>query len=216
MEHDMITEFIAVRHGETDENLRGILQGQSDTRLNDRGVRQAQCAAERLKPDHFDFIFSSDLSRAMDTARKIAGYHQAPVRGLQALREWDLGRLQGGSWTDLADCFPEVMAAFKNEQSEVHVPGGESRSVFYQRVADCLDEMPERFSGKKILLVTHGGVLKAIFHHIVGPVSGSARLPLTSNASVSAFRYIDGLWQLVCWNDVSHLRSLGENESVVF
>ena len=212
----MITEFVAVRHGETEANLNGVLQGQTDTPLNELGLRQAQCASDRLKHEHIDMIFSSDLSRALRTAELIAEPHHLPVMKLHALREWDLGALQGGKWVDLREKYPEVMNSFQEEHAEVLVPDGESRSVFYQRVADCLDEMPERFAGKRILLVAHGGVLKAMFHHIVGPVSDRSRLPLTSNASVSRFRYVDGVWQLISWNDVYHLSALGENESVVF
>ena len=212
----MTTEFVAVRHGETDANLAGTLQGQSDTELNPLGVRQAELTAERLKAEHFDFIFSSDLSRSMRTARAIAGPHRLPVQPLHALREWNLGELQGRKWNALEEQYSDIMAAFTSEIGNVRVPGGESRFDFYQRVADCLDEMSERFAGKRILLVSHGGTLKAMFHHIAGPVSKTSRLPLTGNASVSSFRYIEGSWQLMSWNDVSHLHALGENESVVF
>ena len=212
----MMTEFVVVRHGETDANLHGILQGQSDTELNTLGIRQAQCTADRLKGDHFDLIYSSDLSRAMKTASAIAAPHGLPVNPLRALREWDLGNLQGHNGEELRGRYPEVMAAFKSETEDVPVPGGESRFQFHQRVFDCLDEMSDRFAGKRLLLVTHGGVLKAMFRHVVGMVSNTSRLPLTSNASVSSFRYEGGFWQLVSWNDVSHLRNLGENESVVF
>ena len=212
----MKTEFIVVRHGETDANVNGILQGQSDTQLNERGIRQAEQVAGRLKNDHFDFIFSSDLARAMETARLIAEPHHLPVRKLHALREWNLGKFQGRKLDDLKQQCPEIIAAFHSEIGDVRIPGGESRFDFYQRVADCLDEMPERFAGKRILLVSHGGVLRAVFHHIAGPVSACSRLPLTGNASVSSFRYVDGFWQLTSWNDTSHLRVSGENESMLF
>ena len=152
----------------------------------------------------------------MKTALLIAKPHRATVLPQPALREWNLGALQGRKWNELADQHPEIMEAFKSEIGDVMVPGGESRFDFYHRVANCLDEMTECFSGKKILLITHGGVLKAMFRHVVGPVAEGARLPLTSNASVSSFRHIDGSWQLISWNDVSHLCDLGKNESVVF
>lgn len=212
----MITEFTVVRHGETEANLDGILQGQLDTALNPRGIRQAELAARRLEEEPFDLAFSSDLRRAMETAERIAAPHRIPVRPMPALREWNLGDLQGKKWSELAQQYKEVMDAFKSETGDVAVPGGERRSDFYFRVGNALDTFPKEFPGKKILLVTHGGVLKAVFRHIVGPVSGNARLPLTSNASVSSFRHIDGFWQLVSWNDVSHLRTLGESESIVF
>jgi len=216
MGKSMTAEFIVVRHGETEENLQGIIQGQRDTKLNDLGLRQAHCVAERLKSVKLDSIFSSDLSRAMITAETIARYHHLPVVGLRALREWDLGDLQGRPLSELRDNDSRLMSAFKCDIGDLQIPGGESRSVFYQRVADCLDELALRFPGKRILLVSHGGTIRSMFHHIAGPVPASSRLPLTSNTGVSSFRYDNGCWQLTSWNDVSHLRSLGENESVIF
>lgn len=212
----MTTEFIVVRHGETEENLKGILQGQLDTKLNALGIRQAECAAERLKQEALDLVFSSDLSRAQITAEKIAGPHHLPVTALKALREWDLGDLQGRLISEVAGEMPGLMAAFKSDIDEIRIPGGESRSEFYQRVADCLDELALRFPGKRILLVSHGGTIRSMFHHVAGAVPADSRLPLTSNTGVSSFRVVDGSWQLVSWNDVSHLRAVEENESVTF
>ena len=212
----MAAEFIVVRHGETEENLQGILQGQRDTKLNELGLRQAECVAERLKHEALDLVFSSDLSRARITAEKIAAYHHLPVTELRALREWDLGDLQGRPLSVLREKNPQVMDAFRKDLDDLQIPGGESRSEFYQRVADCLDELALRFSGKRILLVSHGGTIRSMFHHVAGPVPASSRMPLTSNTGVSSFRYENGTWQLLSWNDVSHLRNLDENESVTF
>ena len=212
----MTTEFIVVRHGETAENLKGILQGQLDTQLNALGLRQAECVAERLKHEALDLAFSSDLSRAKITAEKIAGPHRLPVITLKALREWDLGDLQGRLISEAVREMPDLTAAFQSDIDEIRIPGGESRSTFYQRVADCLDELALRFPGKRILLVSHGGTIRSMFHHIAGAVPGDSRLPLTSNTGVSSFRVVDGRWQLVSWNDVSHLRAIEENESSAF
>ncbi len=214
----MTTELVVVRHGETDANLNGILQGQHDIPLNELGLRQAECAAERLRHEHFDHIFSSDLSRAMVTARTIAEYHPAvPVVGLRALREWNLGVLQGGKWSDLREKYPEVDRAFREGSKVTKVPGGESISDLHQRVADCLDELADRYEGKRLLLVSHGGAIKEMFRHVVCMDIGEfSRMPLTGNTGVGSFRRIDGKWQLVSWNDMSHLRDLEKSESVTF
>ena len=213
----MTTEFVVVRHGETDANLNGYLQGQSDVPLNELGLRQAECTAERLRHEHFDHIFSSDLSRAMVTAQTIARFHSLPVVGLRALREWNLGVLQGGRWADLREKYPDVDRAFREGSNVTKVPGGESISDLHQRVADCLDELADRYEGKRLLLVSHGGAIKQMFRHVVCMDIGEfSRMPLTGNTGVSSFRRIDGQWQLVSWNDLSHLRNLKENESVIF
>ena len=213
----MTTEFVVVRHGETDANLNGILQGQSDVPLNELGLRQAEAVAERLQHEHFDHIFSSDLSRAMVTAQTIARFHSLPVVGLRALREWNLGVLQGGRWADLAEKYPEVDRAFREGSTEVKVPGGESISDLHQRVADCLDELADRYEGKRLLLISHGGAIKQMFRHVVCMDIGEfSRMPLTGNTGVGSFRRIEGKWQLVSWNDMSHLRGLEKSESVTF
>ena len=214
----MTTEFIAVRHGETDENLAAILQGQSDTKLNALGLRQAECVAERLRHEKIDRIFSSDLSRAMVTAKAIAKYHpDVPVVTLRVLREWDLGVLQGGKWTDLKLNYPDVAAAIDSGDDQMKIPGGESRADLRQRTADCLDELADRYEGQRLLLVSHGGTIKAMFQHVVGPtLSDYRRSPRYGNTGVSSFRRVDGFWQLISWNDTSHLSRIGENESVTY
>ena len=214
----MTTDFIVVRHGETDENLTGTLQGQFDTKLNKLGLRQAECVAERLRHEKFDRIFSSDLSRAMVTANAIAKYHpDVPVVSLRVLREWDLGVLQGGKWSDLKLHYPEVAAAIDAGDDQMKIPGGESLADLRQRTADCLDELADRYEGQRLLLVSHGGTIKAMFRHVVGPtLSEYRRSPLYGNTGVSSFRRVDGFWQLVSWNDIYHLRTFGENESIIF
>ena len=214
----MTTEFIVVRHGETDENLTGTLQGQFDTKLNELGLRQAECVAERLRYEKIDRIFSSDLSRAMVTANAIAKYHVGvPVVSLRVLREWDLGVLQGGKWSDLKRDYPDVAAAVNAGDDRVKIPGGESRADLQQRTADCLDELADRYEGQRLLLVSHGGTIKAMFRHVVGPtLSEYRRSPLYGNTGVSSFRRVDGFWQLISWNDTSHLSRIGENESVTY
>ena len=214
----MTTEFLAVRHGETDENLSGILQGQFDTKLNDLGLRQAKCVAERLRNEKFDRIFSSDLSRALVTAEAIAKYHpDVPIVTLRVLREWDLGVLQGGKWSDLKLRYPDVAAAIDAGDDQMKIPGGESRADLRQRIADCLDELADRYEGQRLLLVSHGGSIRAMFRHVVGPtLSDYRRSPLCGNTGVSSFRRVDGFWQLVSWNDTSHLSRIGETESVTY
>ncbi|MBQ9338557.1 MAG: histidine phosphatase family protein [Lentisphaeria bacterium] len=214
----MTTEFVAVRHGETDENLSATLQGQLDTKLNSLGLRQAECVAERLRHEKFDRIFSSDLSRALVTAQTIAKYHEGvPLVPLRVLREWDLGVLQGGKWSDLRLHYPDVAAAINAGDDQAKIPGGESRADLQQRIDDCLDELADRYEGQRILLVSHGGSIKAMFRHVVGPLpSEYTRQPLSGNTGVSSFRRIDGFWQLMSWNDTSHLARIGESESVTY
>lgn len=210
------TEFTLIRHGQTAENIEGRLQGHFDSRLDETGLAQAEAAARRLAGEHFDFLYSSDLQRARKTAEIIAAELNMDVIPVRELREWHLGELENRPCKELWEEYPEIMNCFKYESGDVPVPGGESRRQFYKRVADCLESLAEKHPGRKILLVTHGGVMRSIFRHIVGCVAQTSLLPLISNVSYSRFCKRDGLWQLCCWNDVSHLKNIGVRESATF
>lgn len=207
-------EFYFIRHGQTADNLLGILQGHRDIELDETGCRQAELLGERLRDIRFDVIFSSDLKRAFKTAEIIGRAVNIVPIPMKELREWDLGELEGVRWKELREKYPEVVDCFNFESGDVAVPGGESHGAFESRIFNCLEELGKAWCGKRIIVVTHGGVLRAVFKHIVGPVAAGNMLPVTSNVSFSnAIRYADGRWRLRCWNDISHLPAV--NESLV-
>jgi broad specificity phosphatase PhoE len=89
-------KLILTRHGETEENKLGIMQGHMPGKLSGLGIEQAKRLALRLKEERIDFIYSSDLARASDTAKAIAKYHpNTPIEFVEELRERDLGEFQG-------------------------------------------------------------------------------------------------------------------------
>lgn len=95
-------------------------------------------------------------------------------------------------------------------------PDGETHEVFFARIATCLDALAQENPGHRLLLVTHGGVLRAICRHVVGFVPSGRLVPQTGNACICRFCYRNGEWQLTCWNDLSHLKSVGYRESQTF
>lgn len=195
------TTIYLVRHGETAANVTGRLQGQSDVPLNENGMKQAELVAERLKGKEFDVIWSSDLSRAAVTAEKIAGGRQVDRTPL--LREWDLGEWVGLTWEEIAEKFPQEAAGFKSGDPDSPVPGGESRREFDLRGRKVLEWLTEAYRGKRVLCVSHGGVLRAIFRVITGGGT-SVRTDNTCICCVS-FSHKSGKWQIVTWNDIAHL-----------
>ena len=200
------TEFVIIRHGQTHGNVTRTLQGQRNTDLDDTGIRQVQLLALRLK-NHppFDAIYSSDLKRTMDTAQILVNSIGGTIIPEPQLREWHLGALQGRNWEELQIEYPEIMNSFRNSRVDVEVPGGERRSVMERRLAGCIDSLAAQHPGKRLLLVTHGGALRAIFRHIVGLPAANNLLPQTSNASYNSCTCTDGAWQMTCWNDTAHL-----------
>ncbi len=209
------TDFILIRHGQTAENIAGRLLGHFDTVLDETGILQARAAAKRLETEKADIIYSSDLKRAWQTAEIIGRRMQIQVCAVKELREWHLGELEGRFTSELWQEYPQIMDCFLHDHEDESVPGGESFGQFNRRVADFLEIFAEKHVGQRVIIVTHGGVMRAIFRHIVGR-SGCNLLPLLSNASYSRFCKRNDEWQLCVWNDVSHLSSVGVRESVTF
>lgn len=212
-----VCEIIIVRHGETIANKTGILQGHLDTALSETGILQADAVARRLKKQHFDIVYCSDLERAMTTAEKIAVFHpDLKIIPSPELREWNLGDLQGRLYNELINEYPEIMGAFKKDNDIPFVPGGESSEAFHQRIVSFFDRIAAENTGKRVLLVTHGGVMQRILLHTTGHINGNNIRPLCANASLSVFKYKSGKWQLITWNDTAHLENIEMHDTLTF
>ena len=202
---DKYTTIYMVRHGETSANATRMIQGQTDVPLNENGLLQADLVAARLKNRPFAAIYSSDLSRALVTARKIAdGRTVSPDSDL---REWHLGHWQGLHLDEVKAVFADEYAAYSCDDPEMTVSGGESNAEFLARVARVMDKLAARHPGEDILCVTHGGfvckALKYVLKYVSVPVP-----PCMDNTAIFAFRTLDGKnWQLLCWNDSAHLEN---------
>ena len=215
----MVTEFIFVRHGETNANRDGILQGNIDVPLNDNGIRQAHVAAEYLADTCFDAAYSSPLKRAALTAEIVihANKHPLKLELSDSLREWHCGKLDGLTLQEINANYPAESKSFCFEQIETVMPEGESGWEFQKRITDFLEQLRQKHAGQKILLVAHGGVLQRIFRTVAGVVSAGNVIPLAGNASVSSFIYNHQLnaWQLTSWNRTDHLAGIPQHISRV-
>lgn len=120
-------ELWVVRHGQTAANKNKILQGHLDTDLDASGLLQAEAVAKRLKNVTFDAVFSSDLKRARDTAEQIIKYHpELKLVTHPELRERYFGTLQGKTYSELQEKYPDVMESLKKDEDQLNIPGGES------------------------------------------------------------------------------------------
>ncbi|MBQ9500789.1 MAG: histidine phosphatase family protein [Lentisphaeria bacterium] len=197
-----MTTVYFVRHGETDANAEGILQGDGDFPLNAAGLAQADAVASRLASWSFDGILSSDLVRARVTAEKIA--RGRSVAYTPILREWRFGDWQGRRIADLKDGSPAEFQLFAAGSPLFAPPGGESARAFRLRAEKVMEELARKHAGKTVLCVSHGGLLKQILKNVLCAQDCSP-LPVCGNASLSCFRTAGDRWQLVFWNDCSHL-----------
>jgi len=142
------TTILLVRHGETVDNARQIMQGQTQGELNERGREQARQVAERLAKEHVDAVVASDLRRAIQTAEIIAAPHGLPVMTTPLLRERDWGGFTGRY-------IPEL-------RGEVWPDDVESEEALLTRARQVLLYITATYPGMRVVAVGHGIVNKAI------------------------------------------------------
>lgn len=142
------TKIYLVRHGETVDNARQIMQGQTQGMLNEKGREQARQVAERLSTEPIDAVVASDLRRAIETAEIIAQPHGLPVVTMPLLRERDWGSFTGRFIPDL--------------RGEVWPDDIESEEALLQRALAFLQKMTATYEGKRVVAVGHGIINKAI------------------------------------------------------
>ena len=203
------TYVMVVRHGETEWNTEGRRQGHLDSTLTAKGRAQAEALAQRFTPESCDAIYSSDLGRAYETARTIAEKTGHEVVPDARLRERNLGIFQGLDGDEIRARYPTEYEQHRNGGADHAVPEGESFREQTERNMLCLEELAKRHAGEVIMVVTHGGVLSALFRHTLDISLDAPRRFSFKNASVNLFKFQDGVWGLETWGDITHLQRVG-------
>jgi broad specificity phosphatase PhoE len=146
-------KLILTRHGETEENKKGILQGHKDGKLSEEGIQQAEKLAIRLKDEKIDHIYSSDLGRAFDTAKIIARYHKdVPLELSIDLRERSFGSFDGKSKKELG-WTPNPEGLPREEPDDA-----EPREHLFKRAEIFLHKIIKDNKNETVLAVAHGGI----------------------------------------------------------
>jgi len=204
----MSTHLIAVRHGETEWNTDGRHQGQLDSPLTIRGVRQAECLADGLADRRIDVLCSSDLGRALHTAEIIAKKLSLEIHTDPRVRERHHGIVQGLTRKEFADRYPDEAPRFFTHDPDYVLPGGESVRQLYDRSVQCAEDLVLRYPGKNVLIVGHGGVMSCYFRKATSIPLGEPRRFSLFNAAINAFSISDGRWHLETWGEIAHLKQL--------
>ncbi len=164
-----MTEMWLVRHGQTDWNLRGIYQGQSDIPLNETGIAQARGLAAALNGTHFDAIYSSDLGRAVHTASLIGEVMGLAVNTDARLREINQGVWEGQTIEAVREKYRPDFSPNPKYISTPRARGAESLEQVIRRMVAAANEYYQRHNGGRVLLSTHGlssAALYAVANHI--------------------------------------------------
>lgn len=203
------THFWLVRHGETLWNAERRLQGWLDIPLNEKGRKQAEQLARFLSSDAFTTeihaIYSSDLSRAYDTAEIATGHMGQAIVKDPGLRERSYGIYQGEEWSSLsATADGKTLIDFRNPGQPIE--GGESYLAFSQRISQTFEGIAQAHPGQNVLVFTHGGVIDIAWRCSTGATLETQRPFPIMNVSVNRCGIRGpGDWFIQDWGYTGHL-----------
>jgi broad specificity phosphatase PhoE len=194
-----------VRHGQSTWNREHRIQGQLDPPLSGEGRRQAELLGHRLAGHRFPGFYASDLKRAFQTAEAIGAIIGRDPEPEPGLREIFLGEWEGLRSDEIAERYPEAWARWSEEPNWDLVPGGEGMARFEARVTAALDAILQRHAHSEVLVVTHGGVIQAALHRVIGRPSHGLFPFKIQNASISRIEKTEARMIIAGSNDIAHL-----------
>jgi probable phosphoglycerate mutase len=200
-----ITRICLVRHGETEWNAEGRVQGQTDIPLSAVGLAQAQAAAEELCRHDFSAVYSSDLMRVRQTAEPTARRLALPLQLDPALRERHYGIFERLLYTEVRSRYPEHYARFQRKDPDYDFETGESLRTFYERSLNVVKAIVARHPGEQVLVFTHGGVLEMVYRFARSFGLESPRDFGIPNCGVNWVEITTHGWDVQCWADIGHL-----------
>lgn len=181
------THFGLLRHGQTDWNINFLLQGVTDIPMNETGIEQVKLAAQAIRPEDWDVVLTSPLSRARQTAEIIAELVGFPeIIEQELLIERSFGEAEGLS-------HEQWRAKYSNLDV---IPGGESRTQLNERSQLLLDTVSSELSGKRVLAISHGALIRALLATVSNnelPRDGE-RL---GNASLNIVSHFESTWKVL-------------------
>jgi len=203
-----VTRILFVRHGETDWNVKRIIQGWKGTRLNALGLAQARLMSARVRRMDLklDAILCSDLLRAVQTAEALAKPLKLKLERRKDLRERSFGDWEGKRVEDVLAKYKLGPGVRKDPFLAFEPHGGESMPVFAKRMQGFLKAVLKQHKGKTVAAVTHGGPVRIAACLAVG-VNPKEYFVLgrPGNVSLTLLSYQGGVWWMEFYNDSAHL-----------
>ena len=202
------TRLWLVRHGQSTWNVAKRWQGHANPPLAEFGMLQAEAVAQRLATLDGATLYTSDLERCRQTAEPIARVLGIPAKVRVDLREVDIGRWSGLTRQEIEETFPEEWARWRAGE-DIARGGGETYGQLQSRVVAALTEIADTADGGDVIVVTHGGCIRAAVTAALGqPSSLNIHLGGVVNASLTTLRRLPDGFRLESYNDHGHLESL--------
>jgi broad specificity phosphatase PhoE len=201
-----VKRVILIRPGETDWNRMGRWQGWVAAPLSAHGRQQAQALANFVRNIGMSALYTSDLQRAVETAEcLVEPLGSTPIVDVR-LRERNIGDWQGLTLVEMRAWYGDEYAKLLADPNGYRVPGGESRDDVRKRMRAAFDEIVGKENGETIGILSHTTAVKTLLEDLL-PGYNPQELSL-DNTSVTTIRTIDGGWELVAADDITHLEGL--------
>ncbi|MBE7413521.1 MAG: histidine phosphatase family protein [Leptospiraceae bacterium] len=202
----MIQHIYLIRHGETDYNREGRIQGGGiNSELSDKGRIQAEMLRKRLEREslQFDYIFSSPLNRAYETAKIAASDIKQDILTDDLLKEIDCGEYEGLLTKEID---PSILQKLR-EDPYYKYPGGENCEDVQKRAKQFLNKL-NNLEKKSALIFSHGNFNRAFMSAILDLSIEIAVKTIQHNTGLNYFQKIQSSFKLITWNDISHIDDL--------
>jgi alpha-ribazole phosphatase/probable phosphoglycerate mutase len=205
-ENPLTCRIYLVRHGETAWNTQLKFQGHADIALSSKGLVQAEKLSRRLAKCEIAAVYASDLTRACETAHILARPHHLNVTPCRAFREINFGLWEGLTIEEIKKEYRELLRRWWRGPLETRVPQGETLDEVVNRVNSLVKEIVVKHATQQIIIVSHGGPIRAIIGTVLGmDLNQYWRLRLDNSClNIIDFPALDkGIVALL--NDCSHL-----------
>lgn len=198
-------KLLLIRHGQTDWNLLGKYQGQTDIALSGEGIRQVDLLAQNFPVDTLDIIYTSDLQRALMTAERLAEKFSAPLYADKALRELNFGAWEGLTYQEIAERWPQEVKNLFGAPEKLQIPEGETFLMLQRRAMNKIHEIRAENEGKNVAVVAHGAISKAILTALLHIPLHYVWMLRQDNTAVNILRFDDEFVSVELLNGISHL-----------
>ena len=202
-----MSRLLLVRHGNTNLDSTIRFWGKTDVELSDDGIRQAEQLRDRLATQRIDTVYASKLSRARATAEIIASQHKLDVTTCTELDEINFGKLEGLTFEEISQFYPEIAELMIKWRIGPKYPGGESRDELNNRVQKFLKFLNKYKPEDTILIVAHAGTLRLMICKLLEIGIEHLRQIQLDLASLSIVETYPQGAILNLLNDISHLKS---------
>jgi probable phosphoglycerate mutase len=201
-----MTTIYLIRHAEAEGNLYRRVQGHYNGKITSRGHQQIEALAKRFEGIPIQALYSSDLSRTIETAGAILRHHDLTLHTTDRLREVYMGRWEGQPWGNIQEQEPEQIDYFANDPARWTGPGNEPFDILTDRMTSVLLDIAAQHDGETVAVVSHGMAIRALLAKALGiPSQDIRQISHGDNTAVSLLEVENGVIRPVFVNDNSHL-----------